>query len=103
MALRDKIKKPSFIYGLAFFLLLIFFAALRFPYSDFKLWALSAAGEKAGVQISASEISFLLPIGMEFKDLSFSGRIDGKRIKSPDFKLIGFRLKLLSILVTKRK
>ena len=97
MALRDKIKKPSFIYGLAFLLLLVFFAALRFPYSDFKLWALSAAGEKAGVEISASEISFLLPIGMEFKDLKLSGNINGKLIKSPDFKLIGFRFKLLSI------
>lgn len=97
MAIRDKIKKPSFKYGLAFFLLLIFFAALRFPYSDFKLWALSAAGKKAGVEISASEISFLLPIGMEFKDLSLSGKINGKRISSPHFKLIGFRFKLLSI------
>lgn len=97
MALRDKIKKPSFIYGLAFFLLLIFFATLRFPYSDFKMWALSAAGKRAGVEINASEISFLLPIGMEFKDLSLSGKINGKRIKSPDFKLIGFRFKLLSI------
>ena len=97
MAVRDKIKKPSFIYGLAFFLLLIFFAALRFPYSDFKLWALSAAGKKAGAEVSASEISFLFPLGMEFKDLSFFGKINGKRIKSPDFKLIGFRFKLLSI------
>lgn len=97
MALRDKIKKLSFIYGLAFFLLLIFFAALRFPYSDVKLWALSAAGKKAGAEISASEISFLLPIGMEFKDLKFSGKVNGKRIRFPDFKLIGFRFKLLSI------
>lgn len=97
MAIRDKIKKPFFIYGLAFFLLLIFFAALRFPYSDLKLWALSAAGKKAGAEISASDISFLLPIGMEFEDLKFSGKVNGKRINFPDFKLIGFRFKLLSI------
>ena len=97
MALRDKISKPSFKYGLAFFLLLLFFAALRFPYSDLKLWALSAAGKKAGAEISASEISFLLPIGMEFRDLKFSGKVNGRRLRSPDFKLIGFRFKLLSI------
>jgi type II secretion system protein N len=97
LALRDKTGKPSFKYGLAFFLLLIFFAALRFPYSDLKLWALSAAGKKAGVEISASEISFLFPIGMEFRDLKFSGKINGRRLRSPDFKLIGFRFKLLSI------
>ena len=95
--IRDKIKKPFFIYGLAFFLLLIFFAALRFPYSDVKLWALSAAGKKAGAEISASDISFLLPLGMEFENLKFSGKVNGKRINFPDFKLIGFRFKLLSI------
>ncbi|MDT8316691.1 MAG: type II secretion system protein GspN [bacterium] len=97
MALRDKIRKPSFIYGLVFFLLLVFFAVLMFPYADVKLWALSAAGKKAGAEISASEISFLFPVGMELKDLKFSGKVNGKRLRSPDFKLIGFRFKLLSL------
>lgn len=97
MTLRDKIRSSSTGFGVAFFLLLVFFVALRLPYSDFKLWALSAAGRKAGVEISASEVSFLFPVGLELKDLKIAGKVNGRRISSPDLKLIGFRFKLFSI------
>jgi len=91
------IGKKKVKYALLFLFALLVFAIIRAPYRELKMSAVRSLAMRAGMEVSLAESRFILPLGIEIKDLIIKGNSPKGRFVSPRLEELSLRLKLSTL------
>ncbi len=86
----------------AFLALVGFFILLRFPYGDLMRFAVERAGERAGVTITQSDVSYRFPLGIELEDVRIEGARGRQHFSSPLLETLRAGLNVTSLFSDKK-